>query len=532
MRANSSKELAVHRSARHESTVMVRRSSIKMKPSVASFAKLVEDQGVRVYDAAHPEYRENTKPWSLAYDKHPTVLLIPQTVEQLQLIVKTLYDHEDIDFAIRGRGCGSASASDVLVSLSAKPFQEISLVSSGATHGLLVDVGGGTEWGAVDAFMEEHAPGNVVVGARCPYVGVAGSTLQGGFSWLSHEYGLASDPQNLMDMQIILRDGSLVWAGQHDPELLWALRGGGGNFGVVTKVRFHAHEYRQRPFSGFLFFPKTSLRQVSAEVARWTNETGDPKMALHILIVGSGPSLALHGESLEPLLMALIYDAHGEAHARSAAGFKWIFEIDGVKEGEGTNKPREMSLREVNELTRDGQDTHAAGCSWLQAPMVGEGPTGRIDEDLVVRAWSWYEMVVKTNNDLSVGTLALLEIMQAPTFTSVGSFAKTGWPHGGKGRRQVLQLSTGSKPVTDAELPALQDRALKLMKEAPTYITGTTEHPPSDFIVNCPLPNHDLRAMFGSNWESLRRIKGKFDPRQRFNKPFNFPINSVENAVH
>lgn len=69
-----------------------------------------------------------------------------------------------------------------------------------------------------------------MVGARCPYVGVVGSTLTGGLSWLSHEFGLSSDPHNLLDALIVLADGSLTWA-SNDPGLLWALRGGGGNFG-------------------------------------------------------------------------------------------------------------------------------------------------------------------------------------------------------------------------------------------------------------------------------------------------------------
>lgn len=93
----------------------------------------------------------------------------------------------------------------------------------------------------------------LVVGARCPYVGVAGSTLSGGLSWLSHELGLASDPQNLLDVQMVITDGRVVWASE-DPELLWALRGGGGNFGGKCVHAF----YRLLPtlvLSAFSVFP-------------------------------------------------------------------------------------------------------------------------------------------------------------------------------------------------------------------------------------------------------------------------------------
>lgn len=73
----------------------------------------------------------------------------------------------------------------------------------------------------------------LAVSARCTYVGVGGSILTGGISWLSSEYGLASDPHNLLDAQVVKVNGDVVWASQ-ETGLLWALRGGGGGFGGMT----------------------------------------------------------------------------------------------------------------------------------------------------------------------------------------------------------------------------------------------------------------------------------------------------------
>lgn len=69
-----------------------------------------------------------------------------------------------------------------------------------------------------------------MVGARCTYVGVGGSILSGGISWLSSEKGLAADPHNMLDAKVVMTDGRILWAST-EPELLWALRGGGGSFG-------------------------------------------------------------------------------------------------------------------------------------------------------------------------------------------------------------------------------------------------------------------------------------------------------------
>jgi FAD/FMN-containing dehydrogenase len=75
----------------------------------------------------------------------------------------------------------------------------------------------------------------LAISARCTYVGVGGSIITGGISWLSSEYGLASDPQNMLDAQVVKPNGQVVWASA-EPDLLWALRGGGGGFGGKSRA--------------------------------------------------------------------------------------------------------------------------------------------------------------------------------------------------------------------------------------------------------------------------------------------------------
>lgn len=83
-----------------------------------------------------------------------------------------------------------------------------------------------------------------VVGARTPSVGVGGTIVTGGFSWLSGHLGCISDPQNMLDCEVVKFDGTRIWASS-EPDLLWAIRGGGGGFGGKSKNQ--SHRYRPMP---------------------------------------------------------------------------------------------------------------------------------------------------------------------------------------------------------------------------------------------------------------------------------------------
>ena len=120
-------------------------------------------------------------------------------------------------------------------------------------------VGGGLTWAEVDAATQEH--GLATVGGRVSSTGVAGLTLGGGSGWLERKHGLACD--NVLAVELVTATGERVRASADEhPELFWALRGGGGNFGVVTAIEFALHPVGPEVLAGLVLHPADRAREL------------------------------------------------------------------------------------------------------------------------------------------------------------------------------------------------------------------------------------------------------------------------------
>src|SRR3954454_9158656 len=112
--------------------------------------------------------------------------------------------------------------------------------------------GGGCNWGEVDAATQEH--GLAVTGGRVPSTGIGGLALGSGSGWLERAVGFTCD--NLLEAEIVTATGDVVTASAtQNPELFWAIRGGGGNFGIVTHFTLRLHPVGPMIWGGMLIFP-------------------------------------------------------------------------------------------------------------------------------------------------------------------------------------------------------------------------------------------------------------------------------------
>src|SRR5580700_11535633 len=183
----------------------------------------------------HPSYDEARKLYNAIIDKRP--LLIARCADVADVIAAVNFGRENkLPIAIRGgghNGPGLGSVDDGLV------------IDLSTMKGVRVDpkhktvrVGAGCTTGDVDHATQ--AFGQAVPFGIISTTGVAGLTLSGGHGYLSRQYGLAID--SLIEADVVLAEGSMVTASEtENADLLWALRGGGGNFGVVTSFLFKTH---------------------------------------------------------------------------------------------------------------------------------------------------------------------------------------------------------------------------------------------------------------------------------------------------
>jgi FAD/FMN-containing dehydrogenase len=122
-----------------------------------------------------------------------------------------------------------------------------------------VRAGGGCLWGAVD--HETAAFGLVTVGGTVSHTGIGGLSLGGGFGWLARKFGFVVD--NIVSADVVTADGRLLTAStDENPDLFWALRGGGGNFGVVTSFEYRLHELNPIITGGMALFPAERAAEV------------------------------------------------------------------------------------------------------------------------------------------------------------------------------------------------------------------------------------------------------------------------------
>ena len=204
-----------------------------------------------------------------SFDRHPALVVQPTGSADVQYAVDFARDNSLL-LAVK---CGGHSASGksscdkgLQIDLSQLRNARVDRVAKTAR------IAGGSLLGELDHEAMSH--GLVTTAGSVSHTGVGGLTLGGGFGRLGRRFGLSID--NVLEMDIVTPDGKLRSVGpQNDPDLYWALRGGGGNFGVVTSFLFQLHEMQRDVVTGYIAYPLSEAKQILRFYAEYSEKMPD-----------------------------------------------------------------------------------------------------------------------------------------------------------------------------------------------------------------------------------------------------------------
>lgn len=374
------------------------------------------------------DYAEARKVYNAMIDKRPALIAQCAGPDDVAKTVAFARDH-DLLLAVRGGGHNGAGlgACDDGVVIDLSLLKDVRVDPQART----VRVGGGCVWGEVDRATSEH--GLATPSGIISTTGVGGLTLGGGLGHLTRKCGLAID--NLLEAELVLASGERVRANaDENPDLFWAIRGGGGNFGVVTSFLFRLHEvstvvagptfwpvelgadvlsvYREflpgapRELNGFFAFhtvppappfpEQIHLRKVCGVVSCYVGGEEDAAKAMAPLLEAL-PEPLLHG--VAPMPHPALQSAFDGLYP---PGDQWYWRADFVKEIPdeavriharfGADMPTMKSTMHMYPIDGAAHDAGAADTAWSYRDAVWGSVFAGVDPDPgnvdVIRRWS------------------------------------------------------------------------------------------------------------------------------------------------
>ncbi|MBB3190676.1 FAD-binding oxidoreductase [Halomonas cerina] len=272
--------------------------------------------GIRggVLTAAEADYEQARRVWNGMVDRHPALIARCLGAQDVRHAVDFARTHRML-VSVRSGGhhiAGNAVADGgLMIDLSTMRTVRVDPETRTAR------VGAGALLGDFD--HEAQAFGLATPLGINSTTGVAGLCLGGGFGWLTRQYGLTID--NLLSADVVTADGQLhVVSATQEPELFWAIRGGSGNFGVVTSFEFRLHPVGPQVYAGLVVYPFAQARQV---LQAWRDFTADAPRELSVwAVLRQAPPLpflpdSIHGK--EVVVFPLLYNGAPEEGERLAA---------------------------------------------------------------------------------------------------------------------------------------------------------------------------------------------------------------------
>lgn len=431
-------------------------------------------------------YEESRTIYNGMIDRRPALIATCADAGDVAAAVRFAGEH-DLLTSVRGgghNGAGLALCDDGLT-IDLSPMRGTRVDPNGDT----VRVQAGCVWGDVD--HATHAVGRAVPSGIISTTGVAGLTLGGGHGYLTRRYGLTVD--NLLEADVVLADGSTVTASpERHEDLFWAIRGGGGNFGVVTSFLFRTH-----PVSTVFGGPMVWSLEDAEEVLRWyrdfmPNAPEDLYGFFGFMIVPPGPPFPdeLHGHRMGTVVWCHCGDGDGQ-HAIANA-------IDGLPSPAWAHigeMPYPMLQSAFDEL-------YAPGLQWY-----------------------WKGDFVREIGDEAVALHMEHGSKLPTTHSTMHLYPIDGAPHRVDGDDTAFAHRDANWSMVIAGVdpnPANRDEITRWARD---YWQALHPHSAGGAYVNFMMEEGDdrVRATYGANHRRLREIKRRYDPDNLFRVNQNIP---------
>ncbi len=441
--------------------------------STDQLARLRRALNCPILTPSDPDYAAACKIWNGMIDRHPSVIVRPSGVVDVMQAIRFAREH-GLAASVRGGGHSVAgkSVADGVMMIDLSLMREVQVNPSRQT----ALAQGGATWGAFDNKCEKF--GLATTGGVISSTGVCGLTLGGGIGWLMGNFGLSCD--NVVSADLVNADGNhLSVSATENEDLFWAIRGGGGNFGIVTALEFRLHPLTSI-FGGIVLYPRPAASDLLRQYRDLTAAAPDEITAYAALMTG-------HGHP-----MAAIALCHSGSHSdREAAARRFC--LSSLPAADMIGEKKYTELQTMLDFTAPAGMLYYFKCPFL-----------REITDEAIRTILQFTEQMPTEQ-----TQVVLEHM-----------------HGAASRVPVEQTAFGLRRVHYSvnimpawTEPSMAERSIAWAQEFASALTGLGA---SDAYVNYLGDEGPsaVKASYGANFARLAALKRKYDPTNfyRFNQ--------------
>jgi FAD/FMN-containing dehydrogenase len=422
-----------------------------------------------VITAGDQDYESARHVWNGMIDRRPSMILRPASIADVMKAVHFVRENQ-LPFSVRGGGhsVSGKSVVDGAVMIDLSRMKAIQIDPAGQS----AVVQGGATWGEFDKAAESYRL--ATTGGVISSTGVTGLTLGGGIGWLMGKHGLSCD--NVISADLVNADGAHMTASATSNEdLFWAIRGGGGNFGIVTALEFRLHPLESVE-GGVILYPRAAAFDLLRRYRDVTLKAPDELTAYGALMTGHGSALAA------------IAFCHSGERSRAAGAGKQFF-LDDAPVADMTGEKRYTELQSMLDFTAPAGLHYYFKCPFLCDLS-----------DEAIRT-----IVEHCESAPTEQTQVVIEHM-----------------HGAASRVPATETAFGLRRVSYSIniMPAWSDPALaeKCISWARALSVQLEPFGASDSYVNYLADEGAaaVRASYGVNYQRLSQLKKKYDPDNLF----------------